>query len=72
MQDFSTRCQDRQARGGREEPTDEGCAVDELLEVVENEQQVEVTQVRLERLADGSLGVFRQPDRMRDRGRDQT
>jgi hypothetical protein len=67
----AARDQQLQPRGARAEPRDGGRRGEHLLEVVEDEQQLLVAQVAVERLEDRLPRLLAQADRPRDRRRDQ-
>ncbi len=71
VKDLAARRKDGQAGRGPEEPTHHRCAVHDLLEVVGDEQQVQIPQVRLKELDDWPLRVFAEADGLGDGRRDQ-
>src|SRR5439155_18875679 len=71
MKCLAARGEDREVRGGLEEPTEQGHRVEELLQVVKHEEESEVPQVRLEGLHDGTRRLFAYADRLSDRCRDE-
>ena len=71
VKDLAARRQDGQVGRGPEEPTHHRCAIHDLLEVVGDEQQVQIAQVRLKELDDRPLRVLAETDGLGDGRRDQ-